>query len=121
MTDALDPNLRAEVAAEFECTGLDGCMYDDHDWKCFVQKRPAVEALIAKVGAGAAAYREAIVVLNADRDTLRRELAEARAALARIEKMVVDAGYYTNTPEEQIVWICRALTPKGATDGEEGT
>jgi hypothetical protein len=100
----LPADLLAKVAAVLPCWGLnhvvDGhqsCFegIDDHFADCPAKRRPAVEALIAKVHAqvGLLQHRYQLLAdelhdVRAERDTLRRELAEAREALetARVER-----------------------------------
>jgi hypothetical protein len=135
MTIELPADLRAKLNAIFGCTHVEPwCQNGEHyrGDSCPAVVRPAVEALLAEERATAEKRRQQRDIFRrlwedtregeqrfeAERDTLRRELAEARAALAAIEKMIVDEGYYTNTIEERIVWAIRALTPKGAIDGE---
>jgi hypothetical protein len=107
MTDPkLPDDLRAEVAAAARDIWRDWFTYYEHrgashyvisaaDQIAFYEiAQPAVEALIAKAikgkphqcccNCGECAHRDEAVPLRAERDTLRRELAEAREALAAL-------------------------------------
>jgi hypothetical protein len=145
MTDPkLPDDLRADVAAALPCAHVEPwCAGDEHyrGDSCPAVVRPAVEALLARVEAerlddgeqllaAIEVLERDIATFRAERDTLRRELAEAREAIGevmhevgvlRMRACTCDGGAGRIHSVHCAVYLgagVRALTPKGATDGE---
>jgi hypothetical protein len=141
MTTKLPDDLRADVEAALPCALPEVCSgYPNHLGDCVARKRPAVEALLAGErelyhDMARQLDREIIAhrATTAERDALRRELAEAREeTLRRAARMVcqgcraapptrLPSGLWwhvrtakdmTHCPAEAIHDAIRAITPK---------